>query len=76
MHSLKRNTAKAANQILNRSGAFWAHESFDHYIRNQTELRRTIKYVLANPVKANLVSGWQDWPWNYVRNGLAPQSAS
>ncbi len=35
MHSLKRNTAKRANEILNRSGAFWEHESFDRYIRNR-----------------------------------------
>ena len=35
MHSLKRNTAKRANEVLSRSGAFWEHETFDHYIRNQ-----------------------------------------
>ncbi len=36
MHSLKRNTAKRANQILNRSGTFWEHESFDHYIHSKS----------------------------------------
>src|SRR5438477_649202 len=67
MHSLKRNTAKRANQILSRSGAFWEHESFDHYIRNRAEGKRIIKYVLQNPVKAGLVKAWEEWPWNYVR---------
>ena len=66
MHSLKRNTAKQANQILGRMGAFWAHESFDHYIRDAAERTRVIKYVLNNPVKAGLAKRWQDWPWNYV----------
>ena len=70
MHSLKRNTAKRANQILKRSGAFWEHESFDHYIRNEAEFGRIIKYVLENPVKAGLVKRWQDWPWNYLRFGI------
>jgi REP element-mobilizing transposase RayT len=49
MHSLKRNTAKSANRILERSGAFWEHESFDHYIRNRAEWKRIMKYVLENP---------------------------
>jgi putative transposase len=71
MHSLKRNTARRANQILGRSGAFWAHESFDHYVRNHNEWLRIVKYVLQNPVKASLAKKWEDWSWNYVRD---PQS--
>ena len=70
MHSLKRNTAKQANPILSRTGSFWAHESFDHYIREGAERKRIIKYVLQNPVKAGLAKRWQDWPWNYVRAAL------
>jgi len=76
MHSLKRNTAKRANQVLDRSGAFWEHESFDHYIRNEAEQKRIIKYVLQNPVKAGLVRTWEKWPWNYVRVSLAQPDAS
>jgi REP element-mobilizing transposase RayT len=76
MHSLKRNTAKRANQILSRSGAFWEHESFDHYIRNRAEGNRIIKYVLQNPVKAGLVKTREEWPWNYVREPLAKPGAS
>jgi hypothetical protein len=70
MHSLKRNTAKRANKVLGRSGAFWEHESFDHYVRNRSEWLRVTKYVLENPVKAGLVSKWEDWPWNYFRDPL------
>jgi len=67
MHSLKLYTAREANKVLQRSGAFWEHESFDHYIRNEAEWKRIVKYVLENPVKAGLVRTWQDWPWNYIR---------
>jgi len=67
MHSLKRNTAKRANRVLNRTGSFWEHESFDHYVRNQAEWRRIVNYVLENPVKAGLVKNWREWPWNYLR---------
>jgi len=75
MHSLKRNTAKRANAILKRSGAFWEHETFDHFIRNSREQERVVNYVLGNPVKAGLVSNWREWPWNYVRSGLTANAS-
>ena len=76
MHSLKRNTAKRANALLKRSGALWEHESFDHYIRNQAEWKRIVKYVLENPVKAGLVANWEEWPRNYLRDTLANSDAN
>ena len=75
-HSLKRYTAKRANHLLSRSGAFWEHESFDHYIRNRAEWKRITKYVLQNPVKAKLVRTGEEWPWNYVRDPLAKPDAN
>ncbi|NGP89152.1 transposase [Fodinibius halophilus] len=63
--SLKKFTARKANQILNRTGQFWQHESFDRVIRNSSELENTIKYVLLNPVKAELTDEWQNWPYSY-----------
>lgn len=50
--SLKRYTACECKKILNRTGAFWQPESYDHLIRNQDELERIIAYSLNNPVKA------------------------
>jgi putative transposase len=76
MHSLKRKTAKDANEVLNRSGHFWQHETFDHYVRDGAEWRRIIEYVLNNPVKASLVTRWQDWRWNYVSDRLLPARPS
>jgi putative transposase len=64
---LKGATAYACNRALNRSGQFWQHESYDHLIRSDEELERTIWYVLNNPVKAGLVATWQQWRWNYVK---------
>jgi len=69
MHSLKRYTARAANRLLARSGTFWEHESFDHFVRDENELGRVVRYVLNNPVKAGLATRWQDWPWSYSRYG-------
>lgn len=67
MQSLKRHTARQANLILGREGAFWQDESYDRVIRNNEEYIWTINYVLENPVKAGLVSQWDKWPWTYCR---------
>jgi REP element-mobilizing transposase RayT len=67
MHNMKRNSANHANKILGRTGAFWQHESYDHFIRDDAELDRTVKYVLYNPVKANLVKEQADWKWSYCK---------
>ncbi|MBI5470834.1 MAG: hypothetical protein HY961_00670 [Ignavibacteriae bacterium] len=68
--SLKKHTALEANKILHRAGAFWQHESYDHVVRTGEELERTIWYVLNNPVKANLVDSWEEWPWTYCKPGF------
>ena len=69
-HNIKRNSAKQANAILGRSGIFWQQESYDHFARDEAELQRIIKYVLLNPVKADLVEHWQDWKWTYSKYNL------
>lgn len=70
MHSLKRHTAREANRILGREGAFWQHESYDHVVRDAEEHERIVKYILNNPVKAGLVPRWQEWPWSYTKHAL------
>jgi putative transposase len=76
MSSIKRFSAKNANIILNRTGTtFWQEESFDRKVRNDNELLRIINYILQNPVKANLVKRWQDYPFTWLNekyNGMFP----
>jgi len=67
MQSLKWYTAFKANRLLGREGEFWAHESYDHWIRDNDEWQRTVAYVLNNPLKAGYVQRWQDWKWSYRR---------
>ncbi len=70
MRRLKGSTAFECNQVLGRRGAFWQHESYDHVIRDDGEMDRTILYILENPVKAGLCANWRDWKWSYVKEGL------
>ena len=59
MHSLKSFTAKQANGFLNRKGAFWQPEYYDHLIRDEDDLASSIQYVLTNPDMAGL----KNWQW-------------
>jgi REP element-mobilizing transposase RayT len=65
LQDLKSKTALDCNNLLNRSGAFWQHESYDHVVRDKEELKRIVKYVLHNPVKAGLCEKWEDWKYSY-----------
>jgi len=65
MHSLKRYTARKANQILGLTGhPFWQEESYDHLVRDEMEFRRIADYIELNPVKAGLVTAREEFPWS------------
>ena len=67
---LKGSTARDCNLSLNRNGHFWHHESYDHFVRDEQEMERIIKYILNNPVKAGLVKEWTDWKFTYINPEL------
>jgi putative DNA methylase len=74
LHSWKSYTAKEANKVLGRSGGFWQHESYDHWVRDEEELERIVQYIIGNPVKAELVQQPHEWRFSsahdrFVRDG-------
>ena len=71
MHSLKRHTAQECNHWLGQTGAFWQHESYDHWVRDLDELERIIAYVENNPVKAGLISRAEDWEYSSAHDRIA-----
>lgn len=62
LHFWKGRTARAANQIVGRTGAFWQKESYDTLLHDQNDLNRVLAYTESNPIKAGL----KDWPWGRV----------
>jgi len=62
----KRFTAMQSNQILNRRGYFWDHETYDHLVKTDDELFNIVNYILNNSVKAGFVKDWRDWKGNYL----------
>jgi 5-methyltetrahydrofolate--homocysteine methyltransferase len=63
LHSIKRFSAREANKVLGREGAFWQKESYDHIIRDEEDFVHQSGYVLRNPKSAGLVD------WEFVGNG-------
>ncbi len=65
MRPLKKNSAKAANAILGRTGSpFWQDESFDHWARSYAEFAKIAEYIEWNPVRAGLAERPEDWKWS------------
>ncbi len=64
----KGRSSRWINQELDRSGRFWQEDWFDRWMRNHDELRKTVAYIRNNPVKANLVKQWSDYPWRISRS--------
>lgn len=64
---LKSASARQANRALGRAGAAWAKAFHDHALRSEDDLQDTARYVIANPLRAGLVTQIGDYPfWNAV----------
>lgn len=64
--SLKKFTARRANDLLGRRGAFWQRENFDHWCRNPRKVDNCVRYIVRNPVTAGICAHWTDWRWTRV----------
>jgi REP element-mobilizing transposase RayT len=41
----------------------WQPGCFDRLLRHEESLQQKWEYMRENPVRAGLVTQWQDWPW-------------
>jgi REP element-mobilizing transposase RayT len=73
LQSWKGFTARRANQILQRTGAFWERESFDHLIRNDKALEWFVAYVNNNAVDAGLCIEPANWPYSSAGCNFTPK---
>jgi REP-associated tyrosine transposase len=67
MRAIKGASARNVNQKLERHGAIWQEESFDHVLRSAENTTAKLLYVLENPVRQGLVRIWQEYPWTWYR---------
>ncbi len=71
-HSLKSYSAQEVNKELERRGAFWQQEGFDHLLRGIPHLDRCLCYIQQNPEKAHLKRG--EYLYLRVPNSLLSSS--
>ena len=58
-----KNLAQRAAWARGVERPFWQSSFWDHFVRRDEDLRRTIEYVLDNPVRAGLVADRQSYPF-------------
>ncbi len=60
----KSYTAHEANRLLGRTGAFWAREYHDRFIRDDDHWKAAVRYIENNPVVAGLAPNAETWRWS------------
>jgi REP element-mobilizing transposase RayT len=63
----KKFTAKEANKLLGRRGAFWQADYWDTFMRDQEHETKSRHYIENNPTKALLVRNPKEWLWSSAR---------
>jgi len=63
LQSLKAWTARRINEVAQRSGSVWQHESYDHIIRDQADYEIKASYIFENPSTKGLIDDPAEWPW-------------
>jgi REP element-mobilizing transposase RayT len=65
--SWKSFSAHQINKILEREGAVWQRETFDHLIRDEPAFAKFVFYTENNPISAGFVDRAEDWPFSSAR---------
>ena len=63
MKHVKGRSGRSIRKRLGGAGPIWQRKWFDHWVRDEAEWHRIVDYIQANPVKARIVSNWEDHPW-------------
>ncbi len=63
LQSMKSFSAKAINSRLGTRGPVWQSGYHDHALRAEEDVLDVARYVVANPVRAGLVSRAGDYPY-------------
>ena len=64
---LKGSTAQLINKELNHKGKLWQPSFYDHALRSEENRTNIARYIVANPLRKQLVQNLRDYPfWNSV----------
>lgn len=63
----KAGSARRVNDHLNRRGTLWQKAFYDHAVRKEEDIRDIARYIVANPLRADLVKHIGDYPlWDAI----------
>ncbi|MBV1911149.1 MAG: transposase [Kangiellaceae bacterium] len=62
MSHLKGNSARMINSKLENKGKLWQSNFHDHGLRKEADIKQIARYIVANPLRANLVEDIGDYP--------------
>lgn len=60
---VKGRTGRFVRESIGGTGPVWQREWFDRWMRDDNEWEKTVAYIHNNPVKAGIVTTWQQHPW-------------
>jgi REP element-mobilizing transposase RayT len=67
MRDFKGFTSRRINQQLGTRGKVWQAAYHDHALRDEEDVRRIARYIVANPLRAGLVERVEDYPhWDAI----------
>ncbi|MEX3774408.1 transposase [Pseudomonas sp. MYb118] len=67
MRTAKSLSARVINQHLGRADRLWQKGYFDRALRKEEDLKAAARYVIANPLRAGLVSHIGEYPlWDAI----------
>ena len=67
MRRIKGRSAKHINQLTKRQGKLWQDGFHDRALRREEDVLPAARYIVANPLRAGLVSRVGDYPlWDSV----------
>ena len=65
--SIKGQSARRINFFRNTVGPVWQPGYYDHCLRSDEDLLKNMRYIVANPLRAKLVSSLKNYPhWGCI----------
>ncbi len=61
MQHFKARTAHSVNTFLHQSGTVWQKAYYDHALRKYEDVQGLARYIVANPLRSNLVQNIGDY---------------
>ncbi len=63
MRSIKSFSAREINRVEGNQGPVWEKETFDRYVRSDSDLVEKFQYILRNPWDSGVARQGEDYPW-------------